>query len=287
MRTLRLVVAAAAFVSVTAGCGQGFGVGLPGCEEVIRRPTSASILEAQAVPTARFGPCIEELKLGWDDVDFSARDGQSEIEFGHQASTFLTVRLQESCGVDPATEVASGRDGISKYEDVEAVDPEIHITLVPSSELALVYAGTIVSDNPNLEINGRLVVFSIDAEVNRSLRARTNRALFGNTFVMILTEIDVEERTVDLRLDGATPGIRLSLDDALDRIEDVVPDVMYRGRWSFTFDGGCITYDFDATGRVADGIAEDAESALGFYDLEALRDLARREGFDIDPPSEG
>jgi hypothetical protein len=37
---------------------------------------------------------------------------------------------------------------------------------------------------------------------------------------------------------------------------------------------------------VAEGLAEDAESALGFYDLGELRELARREGFQIDPPPE-
>lgn len=283
---LRFAIAATALSLLATGCGGGYGVGLPACEEVVRRPTTATILEAQAVPTARFGPCVEQLKLGWDDVAFSARDGLAELRFGHQAQTFLTVRLQESCGVDPAQEVSSAFEGIAKYEDVQSITSGIRVTLIPSSELALVYAGTVVADNPSLEIGGRRVELTIDDEIDQSLRARANRAFFGDTFVMILTEVDVEERTVDLRLGSDDPGMRLSLDDALDRIEDVVPEVMYRGRWSFVFEGGCVTYDFDATGRVADGVAADAASAVGFYDLGELRDLARREGFEIDPPPE-
>lgn len=283
---LRLAIAAVALSLLAAGCAEGFGVGLPACEEVIRRPTTATILTAQSVPTARLGPCIEELKLGWDDITFGARDGLTELTFGHANRTFLTVRLRRSCGFDPASEVPSGLGGVTRYEDVESVGAEIAVALIPSSELALIYARSLVDENPNLEINGRLVVFSVDDEIDQSLRARTNRAMFGDSFVMIITEVDVEERTVDLRLSADSLGLRLSLDDALDRIEEVVPDVTYRGRWTFVFEGGCITYDFDATGTVAEGLAEDAESALGFYDLDELRELARREGYQIDPPPE-
>ena len=256
VRLLLILLVAALLVGA---CGADFGVGLPACEDVVRRPTAATILTAQAVPTARFGPCIEELELGWDNVEFTSRNGLAELVFSRAQRPFLVVRLQESCGVDPAHAVPSGIAGIARYEDVEAVEPEIGVTLVPSSQKALIYARTIVDNNTNIELEGRVVVFEVDEDIEQSLRARTNRALFGDNLVMILTEVDVEERTVDLRIDSTAAGRRLSVDEAMDAIEASVPEVMYRGRWAFVFDGGCITYDFDASGRVAEGLSFDAD----------------------------
>ena len=61
----------------------------------------------------------------------------------------------------------------------------------------------------------------------------------------------------------------------------MVPDVSYRGNWYFTFEGGCITYEFDATGALAETIAGDAEDSLGFYPAHELRNFAKEQGFDI------
>ena len=76
-------------------------------------------------------------------------------------------------------------------------------------------------------------------------------------------------------------GSGLSPEDALDEIEDHVPEVFYRGQWFFTFVGGCITYDFDAKGALAETVAEDAEDALGFYPAHRVRAIAERAGYDI------
>ena len=62
-------------------------------------------------------------------------------------------------------------------------------------------------------------------------------------------------------------------------MDDTVPDVFYRGTWYFTFEGGCITYEFDAKGRLAETVAEDAEEAIGFYPAYQLRRLGEGEGF--------
>ena len=68
---------------------------------------------------------------------------------------------------------------------------------------------------------------------------------------------------------------------ALDLIDGVVPDVSYRGSWYFTFDGGCITYEFDASGTLAETIAEDAEESLGFFPAHELVQFATEQGFDL------
>ncbi len=98
----------------------------------------------------------------------------------------------------------------------------------------------------------------------------------------IIDELDVEEGTVQLRSNhGAATGRGLGLDDALDLIEDASPGVFYRGSWFFTFEGGCIIYEFDASGILAETVAADAEEALGFNPALTIRQGAREAGFEI------
>ena len=64
---------------------------------------------------------------------------------------------------------------------------------------------------------------------------------------------------------------------ALEVIEDSVPDVLYRGSWYFTFEGGCITYTFDTKGQLSGTVAADATANLGFYPGYQLWDIAFEE----------
>ena len=58
-------------------------------------------------------------------------------------------------------------------------------------------------------------------------------------------------------------------------------EVQYRGQWFLVFEGGCITYDFDAEGSLAASIAQDAEQTIGLYSGDDLRRAARDAGYDI------
>jgi hypothetical protein len=250
----------------------------------VRSPTPAMILTAQAVPTARFGPCVEGLKLGWDGVVFSAERGRAGFAITRSESSFLTVELTPSCDIGAAREVPSDEEGVDRYEEIEAVGSELHVTIVPSSERSLIYARTLVDSYGSEEVSGRLVKFTIDDDMTQPILARANRATLRGHLVFIVTDLDVEGRTVELRtdLDGST--VRLDMHDALDEIEPDIPEVSYQGRWLFVFEGGCITYHFDAEGQVAEGLAEDVGIALGLYDLAELRAVGRREGAVIEAP---
>jgi len=271
------------FAVVVSACGSGLGLGAPACEEV-RSPTGAMILTAQAVPTARYGPCIDEMKLGWDAVDFGAEQGMAGFGISRGVSTFLNVVLTPACEPDTADEVPSGVDGVRRFEDVTSVESMVSITLVPSSDRSLIYAKSLIDDYSSDEINGRLVSFTIDDDMTQPIRARANRAALGGQIVVIVTDLDVEDRTVQLRTGPGTGVQSLELDDALEEIEESIPEVSYRGEWVLAFEGGCITYHFDAGGRVAEGLADDVEQALGLYDLAALREGAARLGFPIEAP---
>jgi hypothetical protein len=265
----------------TAACGN-LGIGEADCTPHEQGVSSANVMTVQAVPSAKYTPCLDELRLGWDEVQWFAEDGRAGIEIFHSFEPFLKVTVTESCDVSDADRVESGYPDIDRYEDVESQAAEIGITIVPAAEGPLLRARLHVDDLARTEIDDRPVVFTIDDRIDRPIRARVNLALLENQVVWIIDELDAEEGTVEVRGDdpllsasGLTPR------QALDLIEESAPGVFYRGSWFFIFEGGCITYEFNATGNVAETVAEDADDALGFYPAFELREMARRDGYDV------
>lgn len=276
-----LLAVATLTVLLSAGCGR-LGVGLPSCETSPERPTTAVVLAAQAVPGAAYGPCINSLKLGWDEVSFDVESGEARISVGREFGSFLDVTLTPSCDVEDAVAVPSEIPGVERYEAVTRIDREIRVTLIPTGERPRIHALALAKDLAATTIHDRPVVFSVDEDVDFSVRQRVNQALFTDQYVWIINDLDTEEGTLELRRSAAGEGARgLGVHEALERIEDMTPDVSYRGQWYFVFAGGCITYDFDAKGRVADTIESDAAEAFGLYPNDELRDAARRSGFDL------
>jgi hypothetical protein len=265
----------------TAACGR-LGTGLPACDTPTADPSPATVLTLQAVPEAEFSPCINSIQLGWDEVEFHAESNLAELEFGREFSSFLNVSLTPACDIGDAQEVPSGLDGITRYEDIHQVSNEIRVTIIPESERPRIFARTLIDDLQGVRVEGRSVVFHLDEDIDFSVRARVNRALFTDQFVWIISDLDVDEGTLEMRATSDGEGARgLEVDDALDRMEDMTSDVQYVGQWYFIFAGGCITYDFDADGSVATSIAADAEEAIGFYDNADLREAAQDAGFDV------
>ncbi len=276
-----LVVAAAL---VTSACSGEQGVLLPGCEPNLRNPTGATILALQAVPGATYTPCIASVPLGWDNVDFDSERGMARVEFSRFGRNFLDATVTETCEIGSATEVAGPQDDVRKFEDVEFSEVDIGVTIVPSGQRPLLRSRMVVDDLAGTEIEDRPLVFTIDDRVEESVSSRVNLARLHGDYVWIIDELDAEEGTLEMR--GPSPlasGTGISVNEALDLIEDSVDDVFYRGEWYFTFEGGCITYAFDAKGRVAETIAADAAVAIGFYPAAALRKLGEAEGFEFGP----
>ena len=264
-----------------AACGR-LGVGEPGCESVVRSPSTANILMAQSVPSAKYAPCINAMSLAWDGLEFEARNGEAGFEIFRNFDVVLEVTLTESCDTSGSTQVASGYEDIERFEGIRAVEPAVGVTIVPTADRPLVRARALADTYDGTTIEDRPLAIEVDEDLDMAIRDRVNRALLEQDFLWIITELDVDANTVELRQPGDL-GVRRSvpIEEALDLMEDQLPDVSYEGFWYFTFPGGCITYEFDAGGRVAETIAEDAETALGFYPLYDLRRLARRTGYDV------
>lgn len=277
----RLMILACAVALASVACGR-LGLGLPGCQTPAADPTSATVIALQAVPAADYAPCINELKLGWDEVDFDVESGEVTIEIGRQLESFLTVRLTESCDVGDAIPVSSELPDVERYENISAVGSEIRVTIIPTGERPRIHALRMAEDLAGAEVEDRPVVFTVDEDIDFSVRTRVNAALFTDDYVWIIDDLDMEEDTLELRRSAESEGARgLTVSEALHRIEDMTPEVSYKGQWYFVFNGGCITYDFDADGRVALTVAADAEEALGLYPNALLREAGRRAGYEF------
>jgi hypothetical protein len=272
----------AAVAMALCGCAN-LGIGEPDCTPSERSISSATIMTVQAVPTAKYTPCLDELRLGWDAVQWFAENGRAGIEIFHSFEPFLNVAVTASCDVSSADEVESGYPDIQRYEDVASQPPEIRITIVPAGEGPLLRSRLHVEALAGTEIEDRPVVFTIDDRIDQPIRARANLALLEDQYVWIIDELDAEEGTLELRSnDPAVAARGITPEEALDLIGDNAPEVFYRGSWYFTFEGGCITYEFDARGSVAESVAEDADDAIGFYPAAELREEARRGGYVIE-----
>ena len=281
MRRSLLTLVAVALAS--GGCSN-LGLGEASCLPPERGVSAANILTIQAVPTAKYTPCLDELRLGWDTVEWFAEDGRAGFKITRSISPFFTATVTPACDVSGATKVESGFPDIERYEDIESQATEIGITIIPSADRPLLSSRLLVDRLEGTEVDDRPVIFTIDENVDQQVGPRVNNALLTNDYVWVISELGAEEGTVELRsndpaLTGRGSGVSTTV--ALELIDESVPDVLYRGDWYFTFEGGCITYEFNAKGRLAETVAADAEDAFGFYPASIVVEEAKRQGFEI------
>jgi hypothetical protein len=275
-------------LSVVVSACSNLGLGEADCTPPERDVSSSNFISFQAVPTAKYIPCLNELRLGWSSVAWFAEDGKAGIEIrgGVEAfeavNPFLTATVTASCDTSRATPQMSGREDIRRFEEITDRPLPLGITLIPIGELALFEALDLAGELIDTRLEDRDVKLVVDDSIEEAVTDRLDRALDRNQFVWIIDELGAQEGTVELRSnDPNVAGRGLSPKKALDEIEDHLPDLRYRGKWYFTFEGGCITYEFDAEGSLAETVAADATDALGFYPAYKLRDFVEGAGYDI------
>jgi hypothetical protein len=265
---VRPLIVLLAIVLVASGCSSShLGLGESSCVSDFTDLSTSNVLSVQAVRTAKYTPCLKELQPGWDQADSFAEAGRSGIKIlgFSPSSTFLTATVTEICDVSDAVAVESRYDDINRFEDIEQQPVGIEISIVPSGEKPLSSAQELVDQLAEVEIDNRPVGYTIDEAIDEPVSSRVEVALSQFDYVLIIDEVDAEDGTVQLRSNfSVATGHDLDPQDALNLIGGVVPDVFYRGNWYFTFDGGCITYEFNASGALAETIAADAEDSLGF-----------------------
>ena len=280
----RRFVVALGLLAILSGCGDvPLGRGVPGCEE----GSQSLILSIQAIPDTEYVPCINGLPIGWDYQDLYAETGSSVfwLDSDRVGFRFLEVALEESCDTGAAEQVTTDEAefGVPLLVDVEE-QFTVTVTVIPEGRSAetSTYANQVVQElSSEDEIEGRELVVQTDAR-NTPTADRIEQALAAGDVVVVVSVRDAEEETMTVIL----PNTRaehpdLSLDDAFELIEDNVDPPSYRGNWYYIFEGGCVTYTFDAEGAGVETIEADVKAALGLSNAEDFRQAGRDAGFEI------
>jgi hypothetical protein len=186
-----------------------------------------------------------------------------------------------SCDVGDATRSDFYDSPIEHFKDVVS-ETTVDIVLVPegANEATGAYAVEITAELNSVEIKGRATAVSVSVSGD-STAARVSRASASGAHVITMSVRDAEEGTLTLILSGQQQELDGDLDQAIDAISDAETQSNYRGKWYFVFEGGCVVYTFDAEGPGVGTIERDIDQALGLYDAEALRQLARDIGYNL------
>lgn len=255
----------------------------PACnEEALDEVATATIMQLQAVPDAAWGPCINELKVGWDYARPIAKRGETTfwLDSDRMSKRFLEVRLQTTCEHPGAVLVESPVEGIDRFVHIQEQPGAIKISIIPVAPRHEAFASGLVAGLSGRRLEGRTVEAEL-AGPDDGAPARIQGALAEGRYAIVIDDREMTSDTVELRFPGGETIDGISLDKALEEVEEELGTPRFRATWFHDFAGGCIVYRFDATGAGAQTVADDVADALGFFDLVELRRAAREAGFDV------
>jgi hypothetical protein len=278
LRLAALVV----FGFLVASCA-GLGPGSPECVDgEITDVAGVMVLQLQAVIDAEWGICVEELKVGWEYEPQEAQLGQARfwLSSDRMGERFAQVTLAPSC--DPTGSIASPspRPGIQRFVKVEVQPGPIQVALIPVAPRHARYTAEVLGVLEGITIEGRPLMPFVPVS-NAAPAVQIERALANGQIVLVVDDREEATRTVELRRSGEPAEVGIEIDDAIEEIEESVGTARYQAEWFHLFDGGCITYEVDASGAGAETIATDLDQVLGFYPLAELRELGRASGIDF------
>ena len=277
----RLIGLGIAVLLVVSACAnEQLGRALPVCEGDL---SGTMIIQIQSVPSAEYVPCINELRLGWEYVDLVPKLGDSRfsIDSDRSGDGFLEVILADSCQVDTSNESFEVLPGVLQYRDVAIVSTTALVVMAPSSDRELAYAKIVEELLEAQEVEERRVIVTYD-ERDLSLADKIADAHeAGRPLVAIeqRDELNVPQ-TAGLSLPGELalrPAV--ALDELASRLDDFLDKPSYKGEWTTVFDGGCITYLFDAEGPEVETLIQDVTASFGFFPSGVVQRQLRDAGF--------
>ncbi len=138
------MVAAVVLVPLLAGCSDDASVTTGGLPQCTPRPGTVSagvVVMAQAVPSARWLPCIRAVPVGWTFDELKPRDGSATfaLSAGPDGQRALVVLLRPSCDTAGSTEGTGAEPGIRRFDGAARVSPGY------SAERHYVFAGGCVT----------------------------------------------------------------------------------------------------------------------------------------------
>jgi hypothetical protein len=277
----RLVFATCVLAVLSVGCGeQELGRRIVECDGPSQALGTSVILTAQAVPGTEYIPCVEALRPGWQFEHVEARSGQAyfTLHSDRMGMEFLRVTLLPSCDIGAARSVASDERDVDLSVEVLEENADFAVVVIPVADRHHNYSVSVVAHLMSESIRGREITATLD-ESDAPISEKVASAHAAGAPVIIIDDVEVDTETVSLRRVGGDEDSGLDFDEAVAEIAGDVDDPVYKARWFYTFDGGCIRYDIDAEGEGAQSVKSDVARAIGLYPMEELYELARQAGY--------
>jgi Anticodon binding domain len=277
----RLATAVSILSLLAASCAaEDLGRELPMCGIDIDEVPTSAVLVLQAVPTAQYIPCMEELPVGWELGHVTAESGRAAfvVDSDQLGDRFLTVTVLESCDPGEAVRSQGTEAGTRFWVDVHEEVASVAVQVLPVAPRHGSYAERVAASLSTNETHGLLV----DAAAAPSTEPMADRIEAGHAagaVVLIVDDTDVYNGTVSLRHPDGSETIGLRIEDVLDGIGRTAPDPAYRATWYYTFPGGCVVMDIDAEGRDAASVAEEITASIALRDVSGLREQVRQAGY--------
>ena len=231
--------------------------------------TSTMVIQIQSVPSAEFVPCINELQFGWEYLDLVPKLGNSRfwISSDRSGDRFLEVVLTDGCQVDASLGSSEILSGVNQYRDVTVVSSRAFVTIAPASDREVPYAEVVERTIEAEAINGRTVIVTYDQR-DLPLTVKIDEAHDRGRPLIVIEQQDElnSPSTVGLALPGESSIRRaIELEELTERLDGFLVKPSYKGKWVMVFDGGCITYLFDAEGPEVETLIGDVTNGLGFF----------------------
>lgn len=280
-RVTGLVLLAVAAAAGACGGGPRLGTGNPACDLEFSEVGTATIMQAQAVPSAAWGPCIADLAPGWELRNTEPRSGRAgfALDSDRVGADFLDVSLVESCEPpEAATHATPPNDEIERLVLERETTAPLPVTVVAIASRHVDTAFAIAKDLLDTRVDGhRISVHTATSTTDPA--AVITQALAEDRFVLIVDDHTLTADLLELRHPADPRAVRVDdLEHLLEEIAEGVDAPTYDATWWHLFPGGCVVFEFDARGSGAEVIAQRIQTAVGFYPLDDLRQYAAESG---------
>jgi hypothetical protein len=291
-------------VVLLAAC-RPYGPGLPVCGDVevvtvgdetrltvtertgeARTVRSAHLVQAQAVPTAEWGVCVDQLPTTWQATVPQPRSGAFDLRFFAPGlgDGFLSASLTPSCAPSPdATSEPTSVDGVERLVAVHDRSVGVRVVVIPVATRHEVAGVEVAAQLIARELQGNPVRVALSRPLEGTAAERIQTVLDDGDAALVVDDDYELLGELELRVPDHARGIVSRLGGVLAELGERAEPPRYAATWWHVFDGGCVTYRFDASGPAAATVADDARRALGMFPLGELRRQLTGLGMTIEP----